>query len=92
MAVSAFQDYPLADRDREWDGAAAEKRIRAWAGAEDEPEHEIPGCARLVRQREQGQFHRVQAADRGRHPGEGLRGPPGHHGRGKRDAGLPGRG
>jgi hypothetical protein len=37
MAVSAFQDYPLADRDREWDGGAAEKRIRAWAGAEDEP-------------------------------------------------------
>ena len=37
VAVSAFQDYPLADRDREWDGAAAEKRIRAWAGAEDHP-------------------------------------------------------
>ena len=37
MAVSAFQDYPLADRDREWDGSAAEKRIRAWAGADDEP-------------------------------------------------------
>src|ERR1700683_2349688 len=37
MAVSAFQDYPLADRDREWDGAAAEKRGREWAGAEDEP-------------------------------------------------------
>jgi len=37
MAVSAFQDYPLAARDREWDGAAAEKRIRKWAGAEDEP-------------------------------------------------------
>jgi hypothetical protein len=37
MAVSAFQDLPLADRDREWDGAAAEKRVRKWAGAEDEP-------------------------------------------------------
>lgn len=37
MAVSAFQDYPLADRDREWDGAAAEQRIRVWAGAQDEP-------------------------------------------------------
>ena len=37
MAVSAFQDYPLADRDREWDGAAAEKRVRRWAKAEDEP-------------------------------------------------------
>jgi hypothetical protein len=37
MAVTTFQDLPLADRDREWDGDAAEKRIRAWAGAEDEP-------------------------------------------------------
>ena len=37
MAVTAFQDLPLADRDREWDGDAAEKRIRRWAGAEDAP-------------------------------------------------------
>lgn len=37
MAVTTFQDLPMADRDREWDGAAAEKRVRAWAGAEDEP-------------------------------------------------------
>lgn len=37
MSVTSFQDLPLADRDREWDGAAAEKRVRAWAGAEDEP-------------------------------------------------------
>ena len=37
MAVTAFQDLPLADRDREWDGDAADKRVRTWAGAEDEP-------------------------------------------------------
>ena len=37
MAVTAFGDLPLADRDREWDGDAAEKRVRAWAKAEDEP-------------------------------------------------------
>jgi hypothetical protein len=37
MAVTAFGDLPLADRDREWDGDAAEKRVRRWAGAEDEP-------------------------------------------------------
>ena len=37
MAVTSFQDLPLADRDREWDGAAAEKRVRAWAGAQDGP-------------------------------------------------------
>ncbi|MCW2851698.1 MAG: hypothetical protein JWM84_1362 [Nocardioides sp.] len=37
MAVTSFQDLPLADRDRSWDGAAAEKRVREWADAEDEP-------------------------------------------------------
>ena len=37
MSVTAFQDLPLADRDREWDGAAAEKRVREWADATQEP-------------------------------------------------------
>lgn len=37
MAVTSFQDLPLADRDREWDGSAAEKRVREWAGARDDP-------------------------------------------------------
>ncbi len=37
MSVTAFQDLPLADRDREWDGDAADKRVRNWAGAQDEP-------------------------------------------------------
>jgi hypothetical protein len=37
MAVTAFQDLPLADRDREWDGAEAERRVRKWADAQDEP-------------------------------------------------------
>jgi hypothetical protein len=37
MSVTAFHDLPLADRGREWDGDAAEKRVRKWAGAEDEP-------------------------------------------------------
>ena len=37
MAVSAFQDLELADEDREWDGDAAEKRVRKWADAEDGP-------------------------------------------------------
>ena len=35
--MTSFQDLPLTDRDREWDGDAAEKRVRAWADAEDEP-------------------------------------------------------
>jgi hypothetical protein len=37
MAVTTFQDLPLADRDHDWDGDAAEKRVRAWADAEDRP-------------------------------------------------------
>src|SRR5438552_16239827 len=37
MAVMEFQDLPLADRDREWDADEAEKHVRRWAGAEDEP-------------------------------------------------------
>lgn len=37
MAVTSFQDLPLADRDREWDGDAADKRVRKLTGAQDEP-------------------------------------------------------
>ncbi len=37
MSVTAFQDLPLADRDREWDRDAAERRVRKWADAQDEP-------------------------------------------------------
>ena len=37
MAVPSFQDLPLADRDRRWDGGAAEKRVRKFTGAEDSP-------------------------------------------------------
>jgi hypothetical protein len=40
MSVTAFRDLPLADRDREWDGDAAEKRVRKWADAQDEPNQE----------------------------------------------------
>ncbi|HEX5333915.1 MAG TPA: hypothetical protein VFW79_14840 [Cellulomonas sp.] len=37
MAVTAFGDLPLADRDREWGSDAAEERVREWAGAQDGP-------------------------------------------------------
>jgi hypothetical protein len=37
MTVTRYQDLPLADRDRRWDADAADKRVRAWAGAEDAP-------------------------------------------------------
>ena len=42
--MTSFQDLPLADRDREWDGDAAEKRVREWAGAEDEPNEKYRGA------------------------------------------------
>jgi hypothetical protein len=37
MAVPTFQDLPLADRSRRWNGDAAEKRVRKLTGAEDGP-------------------------------------------------------
>jgi hypothetical protein len=37
MAVPNFQDLPLADRKRRWDGDAAEKRVRRLTGATDKP-------------------------------------------------------
>jgi hypothetical protein len=37
MSVTAYTDLPLAEREREWDGAAAEKRVRSWAGVTDRP-------------------------------------------------------
>ena len=37
MSVTSFQDLPLAERDRDWDGAAAERRVRSFTGADDGP-------------------------------------------------------
>jgi hypothetical protein len=37
MATTTFQDLPIITEDRTWDGDAAEKRVRSWAGAEDGP-------------------------------------------------------
>ncbi len=37
MSVTAFQDLPVADRDRDWDGDEAETRVRRWADATDGP-------------------------------------------------------
>lgn len=37
MTVTTFKDLPLADRDRSWDGDAADKRVRDWADATDGP-------------------------------------------------------
>jgi len=40
VTVPRFQDLPLADRGRRWDGDAANKRVRKWAGVEDKPNAE----------------------------------------------------
>ena len=37
MSVVDFQDLPVGDRDADWNGDEANKRVRKWAGAEDEP-------------------------------------------------------
>jgi hypothetical protein len=37
MTVTRFADLPVASRSREWDGDAAEKRVRRWADAEKQP-------------------------------------------------------
>jgi hypothetical protein len=37
MTTTKFHDYPLADRDRKWDGDAAESRVRKWADAQEGP-------------------------------------------------------
>ncbi|MDQ3661283.1 MAG: hypothetical protein M3454_09545 [Actinomycetota bacterium] len=37
MSVVTFQDLPMTDRGRDWDGDAANKRVREWAGAKDKP-------------------------------------------------------
>lgn len=36
-AVVPYQDLPLADRNRPWNAAAAVRRVREWAGAQDAP-------------------------------------------------------
>lgn len=37
MTVVRFQDLPLADRKRRWNGGTANKRVREWAGATEKP-------------------------------------------------------
>ena len=37
MAVTRFHDLPLADRSHHWDADEAEKRVRQWAGATEQP-------------------------------------------------------
>lgn len=37
MTVTSFHDFPMATRRRAWDGDAADKRVRRWAGAQEKP-------------------------------------------------------
>ena len=71
MAVSAFQDFPLADRDREWDGAAAEKRVRGWAKAEDGPNEKYRDAHVWYDSDKKDNFTALQAAHRRRHRRQG---------------------
>ncbi len=59
MSVTSFQDLPLADRDREWDGDAAEKRVRKWADAEDEPNQKYRDAHVWYDGDNKAQFHRL---------------------------------
>lgn len=44
MATTTFQDLPLIKDASEWDGDAAEKRVRSWADAEDGPNERYRGA------------------------------------------------
>ncbi len=35
-AVTSFEDLPLGEREKQWDGDAAEGRVREWAGGKDD--------------------------------------------------------
>jgi hypothetical protein len=37
VSVVSFQDLPLADRRRRWNGDTANRRVRRWADVEDQP-------------------------------------------------------
>jgi hypothetical protein len=37
MTAVSFGDLPLASQTRRWNGAAANRRVRRWAGAQEEP-------------------------------------------------------
>ena len=90
MAVTSFQDLPMADRDREWDGTAAESRVREWAGAQDEPNEKYRDAHVWYDADKKGNFTAYKLLDRrrGRRAAEGraARG----HGRRQRDAGVTG--
>jgi PPOX class probable F420-dependent enzyme len=48
IAITAFQDYPLADRDREWDGAAANGTARPPLTLNERNAMELPADVRAL--------------------------------------------
>jgi len=44
MAITEFTDYPLADRDREWDSSEAVKRLQEYTGFPDNGISEFASC------------------------------------------------
>ncbi len=61
-AVTRFQDLPIADRELAWDSAEAEKRVRDWADAQDEPEAKYLAAFVWSDPTEPG-AHKLQIAD-----------------------------
>ena len=62
MAVTSFQDFNLADADREWDGDAADKRIRTMGRCGRQPNQKYRDAHVWYDARQQGQLHGVQVA------------------------------
>ena len=89
MAVTTFQDLPLADREHAWDGDAAEKRVRRLADAEEQPSAKYRDAHVWYDADQKDEFGVLQAADRrlDRRSVEGR--PPRRHGRRQRHAGFP---
>ena len=92
MAVTAFQDLVLADEDREWDGDAAEKRVRRWADAEDGPNEKYRDAHVWYDADSKDNFTAYKLLDRRRHRRQAAGGAARGDGGRQRDAGRPRRG
>jgi hypothetical protein len=65
VSVVRFQNLPLADKKRRWSGDAANKRVRKWAKAEDDPTDKYKKAFVWYDAKEKGKFraYKFQIAD-----------------------------
>ena len=65
MAAVSFGDLPLASQTRRWNGAAANRRVRRWAGAQEEPTARYRRAFAWYDARAEGNFtaYKLQIAD-----------------------------